>query len=232
MEQKRSLDDVLKCAKAGRTISPTYAGRLMHDFYRLPLDKLSEMDKQYRKDLKDILLENLKVMPRARSYAELIESYYNRIYENGEQEYELDVFFALALVGYNRSKNNKMFSLSVQDYMEAAGADELYDIWFTNDVSAWEKAHNGKAPTIGTVLRECIGIIGNSNIHFGDGEMVTVFNYCDRVLANKSVDKISNAFRRDADGDDPYIWTSLAATWVWILMIEIPHMMVDNAKTG
>ena len=222
--EKKSLDDILRCSRSGRALSPARTLKQAESFMQLPLNRLRNVSEEDGESMKELLTELLDISSPARSYAELTEDYYERCHNRDNQL--LNAFFALALLGYGPCHKG-FFNIPVQDYLEAAGREDLFNKWFSNDVAIWERDQKGKAPTIHNVLVRCVEIFGKDELHEDDNEMVRILGLKEELLANKPQEQVENAFKRDGNGDDLMGWANLAATWVWILMIECPRSLLQ-----
>ncbi len=165
-------------------------------------------------DFLDLIYYDGKVLPTG----ELMEYYLKR---QQRVPHKSDLLALLSIVGADTLHPENMhplFSLPLQDYLECAGKEEWYRKWFRNDALAWERDHNGKHPRVCDVLRQCCFYFeGNKDpsvpSFLPDAEV--------RLLPSEYIDV---PFRRRSLKIKDYAEGALAATWVVILMMEIPSL--------
>lgn len=165
MKQRISLDHVLATASRGCAISEEYVLSAIESFFELPMESI--LYPAEGRDYWDHFRESLAIDAEGKTVKEVMR-FLSGHFRNRVSQAQITLlgfpgtFFKQSLkkcgdgpeVQVYRDKVLPFFRLTVEDYMRALGATELYELWFAKDATLWEK-DKGKAPTIGDLMLYC-----------------------------------------------------------------------------
>ncbi|MBP1585008.1 MAG: hypothetical protein ILP17_04885 [Lachnospiraceae bacterium] len=220
------FEERLKLISSGRGYSPAYIKSIVKDFLSTEIKDALDLDgdryfiDQTASDVGKIVGLN----KGGYTCRELIDGMYDKC--SHTLRVPTDLCLCLSLISHNK-RMNAFFDLPIEEYMDAAGASDGYDRWFMLDAMTWERDHKGRIPSIGDAVRGAFRTVMDDRddsyrISRGFAEMILPYD------GGQSGKGINRAFARSIGEPGSEMPGSIAACWIWILMVEVPLMMMLN----
>ncbi len=223
---EKNFNEKLKKMSTGRGYSHAYVRKTVSDFMSVGfMDLLEAGDEDTSYYRSPEAMAHVREMTGAgindRTYGEIIYKAWNKVRESRELKNSLAVTMGFMCIS---PKAADFINLPVIDFLEAAGADSVYRKWFYTDAAEWAKDKSGRVPTIGNVLK------GYLEKLFDDSEY-NGYYLCRNNMYIVDFRLLRGKFRPFMK-DEPIVRKeaneTLSASWIWILMAEIPLIMENK----
>ena len=218
------FEERLKKIQSGRGYSPAYIREEILKFASEEFEDLLDLgngDEYFVESTASDIRKLIFANKDTRTYGQIAEKIYSKVSEKMMIQDELTIMMAFLSVN---PRFRSFFELPVIDYLSAAGVSEGYDTWFLNDVEAWERDHGGMTPTLKDVLKSSMDIIMSKSQSWVGLDIVIA-----RMSAPQRGTSLISGFSRRSGERGEKVEPYLAAGWIWILMIEIPLMIMGKA---
>lgn len=223
MTEKIRIKDLIEKANTGRAISPAYVRKVVKQFYEVSCRQLFEsiLEKKEAEELGKTLTKMLNNDGVERPLGDSLDHYREQVQH--PPLIPADTLAAISFAGaLNKSPASiTFFSLPVEDYMELAGKKEWYEKWFLSDAQAWKRDHSGHSPRMADVIRNCFNALEHAP------DQVFYF-HPESIPGFLPLERITIPFRRNDVKIKDFDESHLAATWIYILMIEVPHLLIKD----
>ena len=223
MTEKIRIKDLIEKTNTGRAISPTYVRKVVKQFYEVPCKQLFEkiLEKKEAEEFGTTLNKMLNNDDVERSLGDSLNHYREQVQH--PPLIPADILAAISFAGaLNKSPSSiTFFSLPVEDYLELAEKKEWYEKWYSSDAQAWKRDHSGHSPRIADVMRNCFEAMEHAP------DQVLYFSP-ESIPGFLPPESINTPFRRSGEKIKDFDEIHLAATWIYILMIEVPHLLIKN----
>ena len=217
-----TIDDICRKLSEGRVVSPTLPVKLARDFYTRSLtDPVFDYDSRYEQDIMDLFdIEKTNV-----PYIEALERQHRISGKAGDIRLKDDLFIFFLSIGASFCPHHPVFDLNIIDYLELSGRPYLYEKWFKNDTEKWLEIQKS-LPGVNDIIREIY--FGYKNIKQVPSRIRVASLDAPAELPGYSEGSIP--FHRDREFSEKAL-LELYATWLYIIMIEVPHcIFVGNRK--
>ena len=231
MEEKININNLSTSVHRGRISNPAFIRNTVKNFFNGPIRQIysTYYTEKENCDSMDLLLNSFKVDGLVRSFGDTLEWFWE---SNRGNPLKSLLIASLAFPGSNvnhRDCMNPFYLLPLQDYLETAGRNDLYEKWFRSDAEAWERDHEGRHPALCDVLEKCLFAI--------DENVVYVIPYRqDAPVQLFPTNRIYEPFRRRNKDMQDCPENALVATWITLLFMEVPQdykrMELEKAKVN
>lgn len=226
------LKKILDCSKSGRALTEDSVKKAVEEFLKKPFFESipGNVEPDLVRDYEAEFNNFMGTKAASRSYGEFVEFFYET--RSKDVLKSVPELGYLSLTGSFPNKGEDFYGLSVEDYLELAGEEELLEKWFAFDIGRYKEQNNGRTPNIRTVLQACSNVLNVTNL-----EIVVCTPRMGGLFPVRGADTDAPFSRSDKKANlvgneevKAFMEEFMAANWTWILMVEVPYKLLKSGK--